>query len=109
MRRRSKMRRATAALAIAFLAVSGAAAQNFPTRPMRLIVPYSPGGNIDITARIIAPGMGAALGQSIVVDNRAGAGGNIGANVAAKAPADGYTLLMGSSGPLSINPIVTRD
>jgi tripartite-type tricarboxylate transporter receptor subunit TctC len=103
------MRRAATALALAFLAVSTAAAQNFPTRPIRLVVPYPPGGNIDISARVISPGMGEALGQTIVVDNRAGAGGNIGATVAAKAPADGYTLLMGSSGPLSINPIVTRD
>jgi tripartite-type tricarboxylate transporter receptor subunit TctC len=103
------MRRAAAALAIACIVVANAAAQNFPTRPIRLVVPYPPGGNIDISARLISPGMGEALGQSIVIDNRAGAGGNIGATVAAKAPADGYTLLMGSSGPLSINPIVTKD
>jgi tripartite-type tricarboxylate transporter receptor subunit TctC len=103
------MRRAVAALAIACIVVANAAAQNFPTRPIRLVVPYPPGGNIDISARLISPGMGEALGQSIVIDNRAGAGGNIGATVAAKAPADGYTLLMGSSGPLSINPIVTKD
>jgi tripartite-type tricarboxylate transporter receptor subunit TctC len=84
-------------------------AQAYPTRPIRLIVPYAPGGNVDITARTIGPGLGSALGQSIVVDNRPGGGGNLGANLVARAAPDGYTLLMGSSGPLSINPIVFRD
>ena len=92
-----------AALSVAALA---AAAQNYPTRPIRLVVPYPPGGNVDITARIISPGMGELLGETIVVDNRSGAGGNLGAALVAKATADGYTLLMGSSGPLAINPIV---
>jgi tripartite-type tricarboxylate transporter receptor subunit TctC len=82
------------------------AAQSYPVRPIRLIVPYPPGGNVDITARIISPTLGELLGQSIIVDNRAGAGGNLGASLVAKATPDGYTLLMGSSGPLSINPIV---
>jgi len=94
---------------IAFLLSSlgyALAAQTYPSRPIRLVVPYPPGGNVDITARIIGPGLGEQLGQSIVVDNRAGAGGNVGANLVAKAAPDGYTLLMGSSGPLSVNPIV---
>ena len=82
------------------------AAQSWPTRPIRLIVPYPPGGNVDITARTIGPPLGELLGQIIVVDNRSGAGGNVGAGLVAKSPADGYTLLMGSSGPLSVNPIV---
>ena len=86
-----------------------AASTTFPTRPVRLIVPYPPGGNVDITARTIGPPLGDALGQIIVVDNRSGAGGNLGANLVAKAAPDGYTLLMGSSGPLSINPIVFKD
>jgi tripartite-type tricarboxylate transporter receptor subunit TctC len=86
-----------------------AAEQTYPTRPIRLIVPYAPGGNVDITARVIGPGLGDALGQTIVVDNRAGGGGNVGANLVARAAPDGYTLLMGSSGPLSINPIVFKD
>lgn len=89
--------------------MSGAAAQTFPTRPIRLIVPYPPGGNVDITARTIGPGLTEALGQQIVIDNRAGGGGNVGANLVARGAPDGYTLLMGSSGPLSINPIVFRD
>jgi tripartite-type tricarboxylate transporter receptor subunit TctC len=85
------------------------AQQNYPARPIRLIVPYPPGGNVDITARIIGPALAEIVGQSIVVDNRSGAGGNLGANLVAKAPPDGYTLLMGSSAPLAINPIVIKD
>ena len=87
-------------------AVGAGAQQKFPTRPIRLIVPYPPGGNVDITARIIGPTLGERLGQTIVVDNRGGGGGNVGAHLVAKAPPDGHTLLMGSSGPLSINPVV---
>lgn len=70
----------------------------------RLIVPYAPGGNIDITARSISPGLSELLGQSVIVDNRAGAGGTIGADLVAKAAADGYTILVGSSGTLTVAP-----
>ena len=87
-------------------AIAAAAQQNFPTRPVRLIVPYPPGGNVDITARIIGPTLGELLGQTVVVDNRGGGGGNVGAHLVAKATPDGHTLLMGSSGPLSVNPVV---
>jgi tripartite-type tricarboxylate transporter receptor subunit TctC len=73
----------------------------YPDRPIRLIVPYPPGGNIDITARTIAPGLSETLGVQIVVDNRGGAGGTIGSEMAAKAPPDGYTFLMGSTGTLA--------
>jgi tripartite-type tricarboxylate transporter receptor subunit TctC len=90
----------------ALAAIAAGAQQNFPTRPIRLIVPYPPGGNVDITARIIGPTLGELLGQTVVVDNRGGGGGNVGAHLVAKAPPDGYTLLMGSSGPLSVNPVV---
>ena len=90
-------------------AVQAASTGAFPTRPIRLVVPYAPGGNVDITARTIGPGLGEALGTSVVVDNRPGGGGNLGANLVARAAPDGYTLLMGSSGPLSINVIVFRD
>jgi tripartite-type tricarboxylate transporter receptor subunit TctC len=106
------MKKAAAALAVLALAAAAGAAgaqERFPARPIRLVVPYPPGGNVDITARLLAPGLGEALGQSIVVDNRSGAGGNLGANLVAKASPDGYTLLMGSSGPLAINPIVIRE
>jgi tripartite-type tricarboxylate transporter receptor subunit TctC len=94
---------------LALLAITAAAQQSFPSRPIRLIVPYPPGGNVDITARIIGPTMGEQLGQTVVVDNRGGGGGNVGAHLVAKAPPDGYTLLMGSSGPLSVNPVVVSN
>jgi tripartite-type tricarboxylate transporter receptor subunit TctC len=99
--------RSAAALLLFFFAAS-VHAQTGP-RAIRLIVPYAPGGNVDITARTIAPPLAEALGQNVVVDNRAGGGGNVGANLVARAAPDGYTLLMGSSGPLSINPIVFPD
>ena len=86
----------------ALAASSAHAAQGvYPDRPIRLIVPYPPGGNIDITARTISPGLGEHLGAQIVVDNRGGAGGTIGSEAAAKAPPDGYTMLMGSTGTLA--------
>lgn len=88
---------------------SAVAAQTYPSRPIRLVVPYPPGGNVDITARLIGPPLDEALGQTIVVDNRPGGGGNVGANLVARAAPDGHTLLMGSSGPLSINPIVFKN
>ena len=74
-----------------------ARAQAYPDKPVRFIVPYAAGGGTDILARSIAPKVGEALGQQLVVENRAGAGGNIGADFVAKAPADGYTLLMGAN------------
>jgi len=70
-------------------ALTAAAQQNYPTRPIRLIVPYPPGGNVDITARIIGPTLGELLGQTVVVDNRGGGGGNVGAHLVAKETADG--------------------
>ncbi|MEQ1774544.1 MAG: tripartite tricarboxylate transporter substrate binding protein [Burkholderiales bacterium] len=76
----------------------------YPDRPIRLIAPFAPGGNIDITARTIAPGLTEQLGQSVVVENRGGAGGRIGTEMVAKAAPDGYTLLLGSSGSLTVNP-----
>ena len=87
----------------ALLAASGALAA-YPERAIRIIVPYAPGGNIDITARTIAPGMSEALGQQIVIDNRGGAGGTLGSDIAAKSAPDGYTLLLGSTGTLSTAP-----
>lgn len=80
------------------------AAQNYPTRPIRLVVPFAPGGNIDITARAIAPGLGDILGQQVVVDNRGGAGGLIGTDLVAKSTPDGYSLVLASSGTLTVAP-----
>lgn len=75
----------------------------YPTKPTRLIVPLTAGGPTDILARIIAMPLSESLGQQVIVDNRPGAGGNIGAEIAAKSQPDGYTLFMGTSGPLAIN------
>lgn len=78
----------------------------YPDRPIRLIVPFAPGGNADIVGRLIGEQMSKALGQPVVVENRGGAGGGIGADAVAHATADGYTLFVGSNGPLTINPLV---
>ena len=78
-------------------------AQGWPDRPLRLIVPFPPGGVVDLLARSLAPHLQSALGQPVVIENRAGAGGNVGAEAAAKSPPDGYTLLLSSTGPLAIN------
>jgi len=78
----------------------------YPDHPIRLIVPFAAGGNADFVARLCAEGMSRALGQSIVVESRAGAGGSLGAAMVATAAPDGYTLLTGSNGPLTVNPFV---
>ena len=80
----------------------------YPEKPVRIIVPFAPGGNIDITARTVAPGLTEFLGQPVVVDNRGGAGGKAGTELAAKATPDGYTLLLGSSGALTMSPAFYR-
>jgi len=102
------MKKTLMLLTLAAMVSPVGAAEQFPTRPIRIIVPYAPGGNVDISARIIAPPLGEVLGQTIVVDNRPGAGGNLGASLVAKATPDGYTLLVGSSGPLSVNPVIFK-
>jgi len=86
-----------------------AQAQDFPSRPLRIVVPWAPGGNIDITARILAPALGDALGQQVIVENRAGAGGTIGSLAVAKSAPDGYTLLLGSSGSVTASPAVMKN
>ena len=101
----------TRRLALATLATAAAAAllplaanaQAYPTKPITIIVPFSAGGTTDILARVVAQALTSELGQSVVVDNRAGAGGNIGGALAARAPADGYTLFMGTVGTHAIN------
>ncbi len=102
---RRRLLAAGVALAAGFAGVSGSAfAQGtYPTKPITMIVPFSAGGTTDILARIVSLQLGKALGQPVVVDNRPGAGGNIGASLAAKAPADGYTLFMGTIGTHAIN------
>jgi len=83
-----------------------ALAQAFPTRSLRMIVPFVPGGGADTTARFVVEPLGLELGQSVVIENRGGAGGTIGAAAVAQAPADGYTLLYGTPGPLITNPFL---
>ena len=86
---------------------AAAMAQAYPARPIRLVVPWPPGQATDLAARFVAQKLSESLGQPLVVDNRAGAGGTIGSDVVAKAPPDGYTLLAGSSGPISIAPYLS--
>src|SRR4051812_29385671 len=83
-------------------------AQEFPARPVRIVVPWPPSGNVDITARTVAPAFGEALGQQVIVENRAGAAGTIGSAAVAKSTPDGYTLLLGSSGTIPAGPAVFK-
>ena len=97
----------TLALAAPGLAKQAFAA-DYPTRAIRIIVPYAPGGGADAVARVLARKVGESLGQTIVVENKGGAGSIVGTELVAKADPDGYTLLLGQSGPISINPAVYK-
>ncbi len=94
--------------ALGALAVGSAQAQTqpYPSRPIKMVVPYPAGGNADITGRVIAKKMGALLNVPVIVENRSGANGMIGTDAVVKATADGYTLLMAASGPIVINPVL---
>jgi tripartite-type tricarboxylate transporter receptor subunit TctC len=92
------------ALAMGLILAAGAFAQSYPTKPIRYIVPFPPGGGQDLVARALSPRLTEALGQPVLVDNRPGAATMLGAEVAAKSAPDGYTLFMGSNTTLSINP-----
>lgn len=103
-------RRSALALSAGLLAVPAVHAQGaFPNKPLRIIVPYPPGGVTDIMGRLAAEGMARHLGQPVVVENRAGAGGNIGAMAAAQAEPDGYTLFLGTMATQGVNPILYPD
>lgn len=99
----SPIRRTLIALAAALAAPLAFAQAAWPNKPVRIVVPFAPGGTTDILARTLAPELSRVFGQSFMVENRAGAGGNIGAELVAKSPADGYTLLMGTVGTHGIN------
>lgn len=94
---------AGSALALAAPTIRRAAAQAFPSRPIRLVVPFPPGGAVDLSGRLLAEKLPALLGQPVVVENRGGAGGNLGADVVAKAEKDGHTLLLGTATILAAN------
>jgi tripartite-type tricarboxylate transporter receptor subunit TctC len=100
-------------LALGAVAVAAAAAwafaQDFPSRAVKIVVPWPPSGNVDITARTVAPAFSEALGQQVIVENLSGAGGRIGTAAVAKSSADGYTLLLGSSGTITSGPAVFKN
>ena len=97
-------------LFISALTLCGAAVaqQPYPNRPLRMVIPWPPGQATDLVARVVAQKLSEVLGQPVVTDNRPGAGGMTGTDFAAKSPADGYTLLMASSGPVTINPLLQK-
>ena len=103
------LKRIALAFAAAALLNLSAFAQDFPSRAVRIIVPWPPSGNVDITARTVAPALAEALGQQVIVENRPGAGGTTGTAAVAKSAPDGYTLLLGSSGTVTNAPAVYKN
>ena len=107
-----RSRRAAVSLVVAVIgaiaAPAAVLAQAYPARPIRIIVPFTPGGSTDLYARTLGPKLGEALGQQVVVDNRAGAGGAMGAELAAKATPDGYTIWIGQTANLAIGPALRK-
>lgn len=99
------MRKLLFGILISVLA-SAVQAQNYPTRPIKFVVPFPPGGNLDFVARAIQPKMQEVLGQPVLIDNRGGAAGMIGLEYASKQPGDGYTIVLGNTGTIAINPSV---
>ena len=99
-------RHATRALLLAACMADVALAQSFPTKPVKIVVPFAPGGNLDVTARLVAESMAKQLGQPFVVENRAGAGGAIGSDAVAKSPPDGYTLVAGTTATTIVSPLM---
>ena len=97
-----------AGVMLAGISSAWAQADKYPSRPIRFIAANAPGGGLDITARVLQPKLSAALGQQVIVDNRAGAAGTVAAEIVAKAPPDGYTLMVGSQGPFAVNPFLYR-
>ncbi|WP_170149406.1 Bug family tripartite tricarboxylate transporter substrate binding protein [Rhodoplanes roseus] len=98
-----------AALAAALIAPATVSAQDWPTRPVTLVVPFAPGTTSDVIGRALVEHLGRTLGQSVVIDNRSGAGGNIGAAMVAKAAPDGYTILLATTGQAATNKLMYKD
>jgi tripartite-type tricarboxylate transporter receptor subunit TctC len=95
------------ALALAMLGTSPASAQSYPSKPIRVIVPFVAGGAVDVLARLVSAKMSESIGQPVIVENRAGAAGNVAADAVAKAPPDGYTILQNTNGQ-AISPALYR-
>lgn len=103
------MRLATAALALGIaLAPYAAFGQTYPTKPLRMIVPFPPGGTSDVIGRTLGQKLSEAWGQIVLIDNRSGVAGSIGASAVSKAPPDGYTLVVGNVGPIAVNPSIYK-
>lgn len=102
-------RRTLLGTALAATAPSPVRAQSWPNRPLRIVVGYAPGGTTDIIARLVAPNLSEALGQPVVVENKPGAGGNIGTTLVAQAEPDGHALVLGTGGTLTINPAIYKE
>ena len=100
---------ALAALAIAFTDVAPAQSQSYPTKTIKLVVPFGPGGPTDVAARVVAQVVPSGLGQSVVIENRPGAGGALGSKAVAGAEPDGYTLLIGTSATLGVVPALVKN
>lgn len=109
MRQRRRAMMTGALLVAGFLTAGQAPGQAYPSRPLRMLVPFAPGGNVDITARAISGDMAAVLGRPLVVENRPGAGGMIAAELVAKSPPDGHTLLIASTGVMTNLPALSRN
>src|SRR5579862_2194876 len=112
MRRGEAMTKTVARLLVAWLAIAGIAAparaETFPNRTIRIIVPYAPGGSIDLTARVIAKGLQESAGQAVIVENRPGANGVIGIEDLMRSDPDGHTLVILSDSPVTVNPQLTK-
>ena len=98
-----------ALFAAALPLLPGIALAQYPNKPIKMIVPYPPGGPTDVQARVVAQKLGEQLGQSVVIENRAGAGGMLGSKVVAQSTPDGYTLVMGASGPHALGPLMAKE
>jgi tripartite-type tricarboxylate transporter receptor subunit TctC len=99
---------AAAAAALALLAAGTAGAQTYPTKPVRLIVTYPPGGSSDLMGRVLGQKLAELWGQQVLIESKPGAAGSIGMEFAARQPADGYSFVIGNFGPVAVNPVLSK-